>query len=344
MKVTVAGAGALGSILALLLGEAGGEVTLVDPGGAPNASAVAAGMIAPAFEAVLDGDTGIDVDLLRQAAALWDDLAPRLGVVLDRAGALAVGSADDLADWEARGAAMQLGLARLSCAEAEAMAPGLSAPAGALHTALDSRLDARAALAALARATPVQRRVGRIVDFAAGHVRLEDGEGWGADRLVVATGAARGLAALAPELAALAPIKGHILRLAGGPAAGPVVRMARGYVCPDPGGAVVGASMQPGRCDLNVEPAVVDGLLQQARRAFPGLSDATPAAETGVRAAAPDHLPLAGRSRTPDVWIAGGARRNGWLLAPLIARALADALAGDGEPQLPAGFDPRRFG
>lgn len=345
IKVTVAGAGALGSVLALFLDEAGAEVTLVDPGGAPNASAVAAGMIAPVFETLLDGETGVDVDGLLRAAELWGPLAARIDLALDRSGALGVAPATTLDAWQVAALAFGVPLERRSAGQAEAMVPGLAAPDGAVFTALDVRLEPRAALACLARAAGgVRRAQGRVVAFSGGAVGLEDGRRWAVDRLVVATGAAPGLAALAPELKALSPIKGHILRLAGGPASGPVVRLAQGYLCPQDGGAVVGASMQAGRCDREVEPEVVERLVSQARAALPDLSADGLVAETGVRAETPDHQPLAGRSITPGVWLAGGARRNGWLLAPLIARALADALIGDGEPELPAGFDPARFG
>jgi glycine oxidase len=63
----------------------------------------------------------------------------------------------------------------------------------------------------------------------------------------------------------------------------------------------------------------------------------------GVRAATPDGLPLVGRSSTPGVWIAAGARRNGWLLAPLIAKVLTAALTDDADlPPGLVGLDPRR--
>ena len=52
--IVVAGAGAIGRAVALALVRAGHRVTVVDPLGA-NASGVAAGMLAPAFEALFDG-------------------------------------------------------------------------------------------------------------------------------------------------------------------------------------------------------------------------------------------------------------------------------------------------
>jgi len=344
MRVVIAGAGALGACLAFALARGGAQVTAVDPAPGANASAVAAGMIAPVFESVLDADTAIDFEVLRRAASLWERLAAELGIDLDRAGAMAVGGPADLDRWAGLAAGLGAPLRRLDRDEAERRTPGLSAPAGALFTDLDVRIEPRAVLATLAKAAGAPARRSTVIGWSDGGVRLADGETLAADRLVVATGAAPGLAELAPELAVLQPIKGHILRAAGGPRAGAVVRMVRGYVCPSPSGAVIGASMEPGRSDLDVDAQVVDRLTRQAAAAFAGLDHVGVEAEVGVRAASPDALPLAGPSRTADVWLAGGARRNGWLLAPLIAEALAAALAGDREPELPAAFDPRRFG
>src|SRR6185369_146047 len=91
--VIVAGAGALGLSTALALADAGCAVTVCDP--APegaNASGVAAGMLAPVFETVLDAEGSSDLPLLLAARNLWPGLAGRSGVELDRSGAVAVGS------------------------------------------------------------------------------------------------------------------------------------------------------------------------------------------------------------------------------------------------------------
>jgi glycine oxidase len=344
ISVVIAGAGALGSCLALALTRAGARVTLLDPAPETSASAVAAGMIAPVFESLLDAEAGPGFATLRTAAALWDSLADSLGLVLDRQGAMAVGSDDDLERWAQLARRLGAPCERLGRRAAEMAVQGLSAPDGGLFTPLDVRLEPRAILAALTGAAGLTiQRVG-VAGFTPGRAMLDDGEVVAADALIVATGAAQVLGPLAPELAALTPIKGQILRLAEGPRAGPMVRLARGYICPAAEGAIVGASMEPGRGDLHIDEAVTEGLLAQARFAFPNL-DGTPAGvEAGVRAATPDGLPLLGRSSAPGVWIAGGARRNGWLLAPLIAQALAEAMVGDADlPPGLAGFDPRRF-
>ena len=86
----IAGAGVLGLATALALADAGCDVTVCDPGGA-NASSIAAGMIAPVFEAVLDPAARAHFDILLAARDLWPALAQRAGIALDRCGAVAVG-------------------------------------------------------------------------------------------------------------------------------------------------------------------------------------------------------------------------------------------------------------
>src|SRR4051794_39676025 len=100
--VTIAGAGVLGLASALALARAGCAVTVCDPGGPDNASTVAAGMIAPVFEAVLDAAAGPHFHLLMAGRDLWPGLAARTGVALGRARAPAGGPGDRVGAGAAR--------------------------------------------------------------------------------------------------------------------------------------------------------------------------------------------------------------------------------------------------
>jgi len=315
-RVTVAGAGALGLTIALALAQAGARVTVHDPA-APgdNASGVAAGMLAPAFEAALDPVSADDFDLLLAARDLWPAMAETAGIDLDRSGAAYYG--------EHIGAVA----ARLKALGAQAGVYG-----DRVYTREDWRLSPRVALAALRSAA--ERAGVRFEPAPAGPPA--DGE-----TLVLATGAEG--AGLAPELALLEPIKGHILRLSGGPDIGPVIRGDGIYICPDPAGAIVGATMERGLADRAVDPARVAALRAAAQELLPELADLTATVETGVRAATADGLPLVGFSAAPNVILAVGARRNGWLLAPLVARTVAAYLAGEDPGPYAARLDPRRF-
>lgn len=331
-RVTVAGAGVLGLTTALALADAGCVVTVCDPGG-PNASSIAAGMIAPVFEAVLDEAAAPHFDLLLAARDAWAALAQRAGVALDRTGALAVGDEAWLERVASRFAALHVRPAELGGATARGLAPGLSEAIGeALLTREDWRVDAPLALGALRTAAAeagvtLQPRIVRARGDA--------------DVLVLATGAREERADLAPELAALSPIKGHIVRVAG-PSAGAAVRGEGVYAAPGSGMAF-GATMEHGRSDVTVEEDKTGPLLAAGLRLFPGLRGLPIQVAAGVRATTPDGLPMAGWSEAPRVALAAGPRRNGWLVAPLVAKVVVACVTGRDPGPYAARLDPARF-
>jgi glycine oxidase len=333
LRVTVAGAGVLGLSTALALADAGCRVVVVDPGG-PNASSVAAGMIAPVFEAALDDTARAHLDLLLAARDCWPTLAERAGIALDRSGALAVGRDAWLDELARRFASLNERPTEVGEATAQALAPGLAEGfERALLTREDWRVDAPAALGALAGAAQ-----------AAGVVflpKIMRGRGE-ADVLVIATGAAEGLAQVAPPLAMLSPIKGHIVRVAG-PSAGAVVRGEGVYAAPG-AGMTFGATMEAGRADAAVDETAAAPLLAAGLKLFPGLAGAPVQIGAGVRAATPDGLPMVGPVGDAGVVLAVGARRNGWLLAPLVAQMAAACVTGRDPGRYAAQLDPARFG
>lgn len=332
--ITVAGAGALGLATALALAEAGCRVTVCDPGGA-NASSVAAGMLAPAFEAVLDETAAPHLDLLLAARDLWPGLEARAGVALERSGALAAGSPAWLGQVKAGFGRLGLHPTELPRSALNDLAPGLAASFDtALMTREDWRLEPRAALAALRAAAEAAG-----VAFRAEAVR---GRGE-ADLLVVATGAGRGLADAVPELARLTPIKGHILRFAAVDVGRMSLRGEGAYIVPGDGGAAVGATMEAGVADPTVDPRQQAPLRAAGARLLPGLADATGELFAGVRAATPDGLPMAGFSAEEGVILAVGARRNGWLLAPLVAQVVTACVTGRDAGPYARRLDPARF-
>lgn len=335
-RITVAGAGALGLTTALALADAGAQVAVYDRSPeAPNASAVAAGMLAPVFEAVLDAETRSHFDLLLAARDLWPGLEARIGIIVDRAGAMAVGDAAFLGAVDAGVRKLGHRPTELSRRAMEGLAPGLSPVwTQGLLTREDWRIDAAAALSALRRACEA---LGVVF-----HNRDADGFE-GAERLVIATGMDRDLSVIAPLLTKLTPIKGHILRTGGPAYEGVVVRGEGAYVTGAPGGLTLGATMQAGADDLAVEAEQVAALLQAGARLFPAVKTARVTAQTGVRAATPDGLPMVGRGQHPGVLLAVGARRNGWLLAPLVAKIIAACVTEGELGPYAARLDPGRF-
>ena len=352
-RIVVAGAGAVGSVTALTLLRCGADVLLTDPAKrGDNASGVAAGMLAPAFEALLDPVAHDQFPLLAVARDFWRYLEASLGVgvgVIERAGALYVPEdEDDLESRARRLAALDPSSEVLSAAKGAVLCPGLACGGPVLFSALDWRLEPDAALAALHAAFAAEG--GRMADMAVagwslGEARLSSGETHHADVLVLATGSAAGPVPAIAQLAQLTPIKGQILRFeAQSPLVGPSVRATGIYVAPSARGAVVGATMQAGQADLRIEPQAVSRLHAAAGLLFPALLGAKPTARAGVRAATADGLPLVGASPEHEgVMLAVGARRNGWLLAPAMADVVAARLRGLDAGAFGAAFDPTRF-
>jgi glycine oxidase len=225
---------------------------------------------------------------------------------------------------------------RLDARALRRLRPELSAGLdGGVFTPEDWRIDPAVVLTALEAAFGRRggRRVEAVVSLNESGRFVVEGAPIAADVVVVAAGAgALAWRSLIPELAALHPIKGQILTFDAELRNGPVIRGAWGYVAPQPSGAMVGATMEVGRTDLAIDAASVERLRAGAIDLFPHLAGAPFSARAGVRAATADGLPLVGASRLNGVRLAVGARRNGWLLAPLMARVFLDELAGRPSP------------
>ena len=335
LRVVVAGAGVVGATAALALAKAGASVTLVDP--APtsaNASGVAAGMLAPVFETVFDPHPA-HYPILMEARDCWPSFTGELGVAIERVGALAVTfDVGTLELWRAELSTLGVAAQEWSGAELARERPDLASGLMGLAIEDDWRIEPGPSLRRIlaeAERLKVQRKAVAVLSFDNGLVHLSDATTLDTDALVVATGAAPGLRALAPELGSLFPIKGHILRGRALSLGRQVVRFRGGYVCATADGGVVGATMEVGRDDTIIDPEQVVALRSAAVRYVPSIADGVFEAACAVRAATSRGLPMVGRSVTPGVWLAVGARRNGWLLAPLMAEALVTAMAGGDE-------------
>lgn len=339
LRVIVAGAGAIGSVVALRLARRGAQVTLADPAEiGDNASGVAAGMLAPACETLLDAESAGRFALLRAAREAWTPLLAELPAAppLDRSGAILQAAAPEVL--LARAAQEGVALTPLREDEARDLAPGLTAPGPWLYTPDDWRIEPRGMLQALHGAFGQAgglRTYGRLAGFADRRAVFDGAEDARADMVIAATG---------QDGIGLEPIKGQILRFPGaGPLSGPVVRAEGIYIAPSPQGALAGATMEAGVSDRRIDPQVVAKLRAAAARLFPSLSHAQAQAYAGVRAATPDGLPLVGPGADEGLLLARGARRNGWLLAPVVAQVILDRIEGRAPSAFAAAFDPARF-
>lgn len=334
-EVLVIGAGVLGLSTAAELLRRGHAVTVVDPGSG-NASAVAAGMIAPAFEALADwrgSDGRLDRgDLFRAARAHWSAFATAFDLPLHREGA----------EW--RGPDLEMVASQLRWLGFPAERTG-----EAVVTPADWRTEPVTALMRLQSLPGLSMVSGRVVGLTTDGARwtamLADGTGMAAKAVVLATGAVSGLDLPAPVarlVAQVQPIRGQIA-VTDRPLVERAVRGPAGYVAPGPGGAVIGATMDTGRTDM--EPDLGRGeMLVRACLAQIGLSeDLTVTWRVGIRGATLDGLPLAGASGLAGLHLALAPRRNGWLLGPMVARTVADGVEGRAAGPFAPALDPGRL-
>ncbi len=331
VEILVIGAGVLGLCTAVELTRRGHQVRVLDPGGV-NASAVAAGMIAPALESAVDDVTCERAALLRRAGDLWPDFAEAHGLEL----------LDDGAEWRGEGA---------SAIAARLTALGFSPhqEGDRVFVAEDRRVDAEAALGALAAGMgdpPIPGEAASLTSEA-GCWRVIHSVGViEAQTVVLATGAAAGLPGLpepvAAQVAAVTPIRGQIGRTTALQTPG-VVRGRGAYTVTGRRRTLIGATMDEGRRDLEPDPDQGQALTA-AICAITGTAISADDIEwrVGVRGATPDGLPLAGAAGAPGLFVALAPRRNGWLLGPLVGRIVADAIEGGAPMADAAALDPRR--
>ena len=327
--ILVVGAGVLGLCTAAELVRRGHRVGVVDPGGL-NASAVAAGMIAPAMESAIDDLSPDHAALLRRGRDGWAEFAEMTGVALAR----------DLAEW--RGGEIEALAARLAALGFE---HEFDRKAGRLTTREDWKVDPGLALAALGRGVRMIEGRATALSRTGARWRLETTAGpVEADQIVLATGTAAPLDGLSGDaarlLALISPIRGQI-GLVRERLTDHVVRGPGAYVAPMGEGCVIGATMEAGERSLTPDP---ERCAQMLAAAWAVLGQAPKPLKiewsAGVRGATPDGLPMAGMVEA-GLHLALGPRRNGWLLGPLVAGVVADEV--EGRPSKEPALAPRRF-
>ncbi|WP_198671661.1 glycine oxidase ThiO [Desertihabitans aurantiacus] len=349
--VLVVGGGLVGTATAWRLAQRGLDVTVVagDPGRA--ASGVAAGMLAPVTEAAFTETPLLHLNLA--ALDRWDAFAGELAEAagtdpgLRRHPTLSVAATPDdaarlrdLGRWlDAQGQPCQTLTSRELRSREPLVAPTVRS---GLLVERDWSCDNRrlwralrlAAEAAGVRTVPgtverVEHDGGRVTG-----VRLADGSGWRAGKVVLATGADAGGHEL-PFALPVRPVKGQVLRLRAGaePQLQHTVRaFSQGfevYLVPRADGElVVGATVEDRGFDDRVTAGGVYELLRDARRVVPVSAEYELAeCRAGWRPATPDNAPVLGPSPLDGLTLGVGLYRNGVLLTPLVADVLAGWVA-----------------
>ncbi len=347
-RVVIIGAGVIGLGIAWRLAERA-DVTLFDRGKAgAGASHAAAGMLAACCEAE-PGEEAL-VALGRESQARWPAFAQELlnttgiDVELRQEGTLVVAlTADDQAQITHHlEFQRQLGLPLewLSAAATRAKEPRLAGKlAGSLFSPQDHQVDNRKLAAALrvaaerAGAKVFEHRPVKEIVVQGGQaqgVRLEDGTTFAADVVVLAAGAwSRSIGGLPPDRRPpVRPVKGQMLSLkmdASAPLISHVLWAPGVYLVPRRDGRlIVGATVEEKGFDSTVTAGGLLTLLEAAWRAVPAVEElAIDEIWVGHRPGSRDDAPILGPGPLDGLFYATGHHRNGILLAPVTADAMA---------------------
>lgn len=361
--VAIVGAGLIGCGIAYELAKRGATVTVYDRAEPARAASWAgAGMLAPYSEEVADPALLALCDAsLRAYPAYVEELRERTGVdaYLRHEGTLHA-ACDDAAfgALEAQCAAFRRNGADarvLDRDETLAREPMLAGDIrGAVFVANEAHVDnrrlGRALVAACTAAGVRFERVGDVaLEADARRVRgIRTERGFAAASTVVnAAGAwAAHLAGVPPSArVAVRPIAGEMLALA------VPKQFTRGlvwsqhvYLVPrDDGRLLIGATSVERDFDVRVTARGVQSLLEIALRVAPVLGTfALVETWAGLRPGSHDGRPYLGATAIDGYVVATGHYRNGILLTPVTAHAIAALIAGERPPVELQSFDPRR--
>jgi glycine oxidase len=347
-SVAIIGAGVCGLGIGWRLAQAGCQVDVFDKGEAGRgATWASAGMLAGGLETE-PGEEHL-LPLAQRSQEMWPEFARELeaasGIDLGyrSEGTLWIGLTQDDAAQLRFTFEFQTGLGIalqwLSGAEARArephLKPGLTA---AIYSADDHQVDNRQL--ALALKAAYTRAGGRLHEYApVAAIEVEAGRVRGvrlgerlhpAEVVVLAAGAwSRDIAGL-PEAARppVRPLKVQSLALRMDPAA-PLIEhvlwVPKGYIVPrNDGRLLIGATVEERGFDDSLTAGGVFALLDSAWRALPAIEE-LPIDEfwVGFRPGSRYDMPILGATEVDGLMLASGHHRNGILLAPITAEAVA---------------------
>ena len=361
-EIIIVGGGAIGASCAWRLARDGHDVTLVDDPATQPASEVAAGMLAPVTEAEFGEERLLQLNLL--SAEMYPGFIEELAEVTGtdcgyrRSGTLMVArDTDDLRVLEELHAFQtRLGLdaRRVSGSEARELEPMLTprtrggilvendhqVDPAALMNALQKACDAAGVTRIEARVLEVKPEDDRVAVWIRERTQLH------AETVVLAAGSYTDLIHGLDSAPPIRPVKGQLVHLRARPGTPLPQRNIRGLdvyiVTRADGRMVIGASVEEQGYDTTLTAGAVHDLLRYAYELVPGIVELEYVGVTaGLRPAAPDNHPVIG-TIAPGVIAATGHYRNGILLAPATAAAVA-ALVDGRELEQAAPFNPDRF-
>ena len=337
--VTVVGTGIIALTAAIEIADRGLSVRLVGTTHSGNASSAAGGMLAPSIGRGSGAAQAFAVAARDRYRAFVSTLAERSGmhIPLNTGGILEVALNDtEAATLQAtiESVSFWLGAEELALEE-----PALSGARGAVMHPLDGSveplplLDALRSVVAKHRGIiPAREDCSELHASDLGCNVLTDMESrFASDYVVLAAGAWTPLIIGAgAAMSVVQPLRGQMVAFDGA-IVHHVTCGAGGYLIPKTDGyTVAGGTMEHAGFEAETTPEGIETICSRAVALCPALAAfGVHSSWAGLRPATPDLLPIIGADpERPRVIYACGHSRNGILLAPLTAEAVADLLTG----------------
>jgi tRNA 5-methylaminomethyl-2-thiouridine biosynthesis bifunctional protein len=358
-RVVIVGAGIAGASLARAFGREGAQVLVIDEGGpGAGASGNPSALVTPRLDAGLGVAAILHAQAFARAVQLYRHETP--DAIIDRGAVQIESNPRDnarfakLEAWDGFGPGALGALTPAAVGErlGEAQTPGGLSYADALV------IRPQAVLATWLQATPVRVAQVSLLEPSAGGWRLLDPKGETiaeADVVILAGGpASRGLAPDA-SASALMAVRGQASWTSAPYPLGGACAWG-GYAIPTAdGGVLFGSSHVRNDWAVDLRPTEDAHNLTLLAQGRPALADAIAAdlatypleARASLRAATPDHLPLAGRLAAHEgLYILAGLGARGFTLAPLLAEHIAAETLGAPSPlqrRITGAILPARF-
>jgi glycine oxidase ThiO len=349
--VIVVGGGVIGLAVSAALAERGVEVTLISEHRPGEASAAAAGMLAPSVERAPGPAHAFGIAARDRYPSYIEFLAERTGVKvpLNRLGILQVAFNEKGIKGLQKSA---LPTTRwLDAKELQHFEPALTHALGAMFNARDGAVDNVALLQALNKLCSAGKWIERVegavrsvkprVDACT--VLTDSGKELTAPRVVIAAGAWAGKIAGARLAKSVTPARGQLVSYDSTPlrhvAYGP-----RGYIVPRGAITIGGTTMEDVGFDASTTESGIKKVRAAAEEICPILASSNTQAWAGLRPVTPDLLPIIGPDpKHPSLLYACGHSRNGVLMAPLTGDLIADLVTESPLSHDLSQFRPDRF-
>jgi len=314
--VVVIGDGLIGLSTALALGRAGASCTVIGTTRSGAASAAAAGLLVPWSTTLADEAR----PLFAWALSLYPEFVASLRQYDDDL--RIIEGLDERVGGQTRFRADEGAIDNVRLLAAVRRAAG----------------DCSSVSIVEATVSAIEPRTGGIAVRASGQPDIEAG------RIVLAAGAWSAQIEGLPRVVPVRPLKGQMIALGAAPLKHPVMGDDV-YLVPRGKETLVGATVEEAGFDVTVTAEAIAALRTGAVELCPDLRGAPVTRSwAGSRPASPDLLPILGPDPDlPSLLYACGHSKNGILLAPATARAMADWCAGKATPEMLRPFGIGRF-